>query len=358
MPLRRGNGKWHWRFQIDGMIYRGATGLADTERNRTPASRIEHEARQKVLAGQAESLKLKSIPFNEAADQFLEWAEGEHRAHPQTARRLAVSFASCREFFGERPVRSVTAGTVEDYKNWRRRVHRVRDVTVRHDLHALSKFFRYAVKHLWARFNPVRDVSIPSDADAVREHILRQAEEFAYFEAARSYPNLHDLGRVMIRQGMRPSEVMSMKQSDVNLEVGSILIPHGKSRAARRTVYMSPDGEINSLLARRLDGGQWVFPGNKPGKHMTKLNNSHNKVLASTGLRFVLYDQRHTFATRMAQRGMDLATLAAILGHSNFRVVQRYIHISHSHRREAMHQYAAEDRWASVETSEVNRWQQ
>ena len=41
---------------------------------------------------------------------------------------------------------------------------------------------------------------------------------------------------------------------------------------------------------------------------------------------FVLYDFRHTFATRLAQAGIDLATLAAILGHSSIRLVQRYVH--------------------------------
>jgi integrase len=38
---------------------------------------------------------------------------------------------------------------------------------------------------------------------------------------------------------------------------------------------------------------------------------------------FVLYDFRHKFATRMADAGVDLATLAALLGHTSIRIVQR-----------------------------------
>ena len=59
------------------------------------------------------------------------------------------------------------------------------------------------------------------------------------------------------------------------------------------------------------------------------------------GLRFVLYDLRHTFATRMAERGCDLATLAAILGHSNLRSIQRYVHPTQSHQNAAMARYEA-----------------
>ena len=62
-------------------------------------------------------------------------------------------------------------------------------------------------------------------------------------------------------------------------------------------------------------------------------------MLDATGLRFGIYDLRHTFATRMAERGMDLATLAAILGHSGIRVVQRYIHITQEHQRAAMRRF-------------------
>ena len=356
MPLRKANGKWHWRFQIDGIVYRGGTGLAANARNRTAALRMEAEARRTVLEGRSYMLKVIQRPFSDAAEAFLTWAEGEHQEHPQTARRLAVSFASCKTFFGDQPVHSITAGHLEDYKSWRRREHQVRDVTLRHDLHALSKFFKYAVKHTWCCENPVQQVKIPSDAEAQRMHVLTPSEEFQYFEAAKRFPNLHDLGRVMIRQGMRPEEIMGMAQVDVDLEAGTIGIPRGKSRAARRILHIPPDGEVQRILGKRLDGGLWVFPGKKKGTHLSKLNGSHNKILAATGLKFVLYDLRHTFATRMAERGMDLATLASILGHSNLRSVMRYVHPTREHQRAAMHRYGVE-KPSRISTPEEERVQ-
>ena len=191
---------------------------------------------------------------------FLKWADGEHREHPETARRLKVSFASLQPFFGKRPVHSITAGHLEDYKSWRRTEHQVRHVTLRHDLHALSKFFRYAMKHNWRRDNPVREVDIPSDADAVRIHVLTEAEEMVYFEAAKGYPNLHDLGRVMIRQGCRPEEVLSLAQDAADIENAKLTIRKGKTKAARRTLKMVP--EVAEILSKRIDdGGQWVFRG-------------------------------------------------------------------------------------------------
>ena len=84
-------------------------------------------------------------------------------------------------FFGSDPVSLIDEGKIDNYKAWRANEHEVRDITIRHDLHALSKFFGYAIRQHWTFTNPIRGVEIPSDANAVRMHILTPAEEQDYF---------------------------------------------------------------------------------------------------------------------------------------------------------------------------------
>lgn len=85
----------------------------------------------------------------------------------------------------------------------------------------------------------------------------------------------------------------------------------------------------------------WIFPAHrKPAEHISRLNTAHDAVCERAGLAFVLYDLRHTFATRMAEAGVDLATLASILGHSSIRIVQRYIHPTAEHKKNAMAKHA------------------
>jgi integrase len=104
----------------------------------------------------------------------------------------------------------------------------------------------------------------------------------------------------------------------------------------------------------------WIFPSRrKPGQHITKVNSGHDRLCekaleVGVSLNFVLYDFRHTFATRVAQAGIDLATLAAILGHSSIRIVQRYVLPTADHKRSAMVRYdevlkATEKRMAEAE---------
>lgn len=51
---------------------------------------------------------------------------------------------------------------------------------------------------------------------------------------------------------------------------------------------------------------------------------------------FRIYDLRHTFATRAAEAGVDLVTLAALLGHSRVQMVMRYAHPTEKHQFEAI----------------------
>lgn len=233
---------------------------------------------------------------------------------------------------------------------WRINEHPVRDISLRHDLHALSKFFGYAIKQRWTRENAVRNVKIPTDADAVRMHIITAAEEKDYFLRTAKNKNLWDLARLMRNQGMRPEEVVSLGKADVDLERGQIHIQRGKSKAARRTLDLT--AESRSILARRMEknprrkDSPWIFPSpTRPGKHIQRLNRGHDaaikedKTKGRYALNFVLYDFRHTFATRLAQAGVDLPTLAAILGHSSIRIVQCYVHPTAEHKRQAMLTY-------------------
>jgi integrase len=203
----------------------------------------------------------------------------------------------------------------------------VREITLRHDLHALSAMFDYSIRHNWARRNPVKEVEIPSDANAVRIHVVTRAEELAYFTRATKRPNLHDVAKLILLQGMRPEEVLRLRPEDVDLERGTLRIARGKTKAARRALKLRADAI--EILARRVAADtEWLFPGKIPDRPISKLNNPHDRTLREAGVSFVLYDLRHTFATRAAEAAVPLATLAAILGHNNLRSVIKYVHPS------------------------------
>ena len=274
-----------------------------------------------------------------------------YRSHPNSHKRIKTSLSSALVYFGKTPVSTISASDLDGYKIWRANTHKVRDVTIRHDLHALSTLFQYAIRHHWTFTNPVREVEIPSDADAGRIHVLTQMEVNDYFRRAARFPDLHDVGRLMINQGMRPEEVTTLAKRDINLEAGKIHVSRGKSRAAKRLLDMTTESRL--ILARRMTGSSpWIFPSSrKLEAHIGRINSAHDRLILlarreGITINFVPYDFRHTFATRMAERGVDLPTLAAILGHDGIRCVQKYVHPTAEHKKNAMKRFdrAIQDR--------------
>jgi len=198
MSLRKRNGNWHYRFFAAGRSWTADTGSAATERNRNAALRAEVEARKLISEGRADQLKIQPKPFSDAADQFIEWAKGEHHQKKETWKRLRGSMTSLKLYFKQRPLHTITVGQVQDYMSWRRLCPEctgegcavceqtgrgVKEITLRHDLHALSPLFKYGINHNWCPTNPVERIKVTSDVDAVRMHVLTPAEEQRYFEA-------------------------------------------------------------------------------------------------------------------------------------------------------------------------------
>lgn len=343
MSLRKMRGRWQYRFQVAGHRVSFSTGLEATERNRKKAEQMETAHYQAILEGRWGFQPIKPRSFNEVFPEYSQWLKVEYRDKPETWRRNLTSMASCRHFFGSQVVSMIRPSDVERYKIWRstgdqaKKIAAVKPVTVKHDLDNLSIFFQYAIRMDYARLNPTKEVSKPSDRDAVRERILTPAEERVYFAHAKR--NLHDVARLILLQGMRPEEVMRARWPDIDLDRGLIHIRYGKTKAAKRTLKLTQESMV--IIGRRAGKlGEWVFPS--PRNHyrpIKKLNGTHDRACEKSKVYFVLYDLRHTFATRMVEAGIDLATLKDILGHTDIRVTMRYVHPTQARQDAAMGVY-------------------
>lgn len=342
MALRKRAGTWHYRFKLKGLSHAGSTGLEATRQNENAAKAIEAQARLNAKNGLV-TPRQAGVPFDAAAEEFLDWCKTtEYRSSPRTAQRIHGSFASIREFFGHLRVHEITAGAIERYKTWRIAEQHVKDCTLRNDLFNFSIFFdRYARKHNWCTSNPIKDITKPSNEDAVRMHILTKKEEAAYFAALKPGSNTFDVGRLMILQGCRPEEVMALRRENYDRTKKQIRITVSKTKAGKRTLDLC-DESIKILDRRtRETDNEWLFPSDRiRGQHVKQLATSHNQACADSGVECVLYDLRHTFATRMViEAKVDIATLATLLGHSGLRVVQKYLHPTAEHKKEAMRKY-------------------
>jgi hypothetical protein len=102
----------------------------------------------------------------------------------------------------------------------------------------------------------------------------------------------------MVRQGCRPEEVFGLKPSSLSFVDGTFKIEQGKSKAAKRTLLMH---EETREILRRCRKGAWCFPSTDSASgHIESIHKAHKFVAEQIGCECVIYDWRHTFATRAA----------------------------------------------------------
>lgn len=177
-----------------------------------------------------------------------------------------------------------------------------------------------------------------------RSRILRD-EEVAIFNAGlEQMPLVFRLFmRFTLLSSLRMGEVLACRWSAISIERREILIPRAKSGKPR--VVPISDGladVIRQLAALRggCDAEDFLFPGKKPGTHMSRPNRQLNKLRDLTGLHDLwVHDLRRTASSWSLRAGSSVHDIGAILGHSDVKVTERYL-VAHNPRLHAAMQGA------------------
>jgi integrase len=86
----------------------------------------------------------------------------------------------------------------------------------------------------------------------------------------------------------------------------------------------------------RVQGCEYVFAGRRYGHPLAAVHKMLTKVQSRAGLeRFRPYDLRHSAATGALASGADLKAVQALLGHSDLRTTQGYLHASEDRKQAA-----------------------
>lgn len=132
--------------------------------------------------------------------------------------------------------------------------------------------------------------------------------------------------------GLRVSEVVRLRPEDLDRERRLIHVRGAKGRKDRYTLLA--DAALEAV-DEYLDGwspGTWLFPGARPGRHLTArsvqkiVQDARNR--AGIGKHFSTHVLRHSFATHLLEAGTSLRSIQELLGHSSVRTTQIYTHVS------------------------------
>jgi excisionase family DNA binding protein len=239
--------------------------------------------------------------------------------------------AHLKPYFGALRLEEITPHVVEQYRA--ERLRSVRRSSTNREMALLKTMFNRAIDWGLATENPVRKIKMFSERDNLKERILTEDEEARLL--AKAAPHLRPFLVGLLNTGARRNELLTLRWENVDLERGTILLRHTK---AGRDRLIPINGTLAATLAelKAESRGAYVFVGPK-GRPVGTIRRAFENACRRAGLVGLrIHDLRHTFATRLVRRGVDIVTAQALLGHSNVTITQRYVHTGEDAKREAV----------------------
>jgi len=241
--------------------------------------------------------------------------------------------------------KQITELTRSDLRKWIASLSRegLAPPSIARAVSATRGFFKFLMLDGHIRSHPAEDLDTPQRFSYLPKFLtedeinrLLAAPDVATEEGIRDRAILE----IMYATGLRVSELIGLKQVDIDLLAG-LLVCHGKGNKERRVpLGKSAIHWLQQYAAVKAGYGRQTLPHVflYRGRPFTRqLAWSMIKRHAEkAGIKDVSpHTLRHSFATHLLQHGADSRSVQALLGHSDISTTQIYTHITDMHLRSA-----------------------
>ncbi len=221
--------------------------------------------------------------------------------------------------------------------------------TVARKISALRTFYEYLIKEGLVETNPFAMINNPKVSKKL-PRIISDNEIDNLFNSIDTDSHLglrnYIILDLLFSCGLRASELIDIKISDIHLERKEVLI-HGKGQVDRYAFlhdtlvdnlrrYIMYSRPILLAKGKDLNSNQLLI--NYKGGNLTVrgLRVILNKIIDDSGETFKIHPHmlRHAFATTLLNHGADLRTVQELLGHKHLKTTQIYTQVSAEKLRE------------------------
>jgi len=210
--------------------------------------------------------------------------------------------------------------------------HGVSGITVNATLSALKFLFRITLD------KPEVIARVCSVTVARKLPVVLSLEEAKRFMSCATHPKFKAALAVAYGSGLRVSEVVSLKVSDIDSERMLLRVEQGKG--SRDRYALSSPALVEHLRdwwrfanhEGQMFKGSWLFPGLNPIDHMTARHLSRvckqMANAASIDKNVSMHTLRHSFATHLLEAGVDIRVIQVLLGHAQLSTTARYTQVA------------------------------
>ena len=213
-----------------------------------------------------------------------------------------------------------------------------------HDIaRAIRAFVRFCMAEEWLEEDPLKNVKMPKKPQKILAAYTN--DEIKKLLAAAETDREKGVILFMLDTGARISEVCGVTVSDITLKENRVHILGGKGDKDRYVYFGAKTARILIRLIRGLDNDQYVWANRLTGRRMQYrgLGKTLRQLGQRAGVPCTAHKFRRTFAINSLRNGMDIYTLARLMGHSEISILKPYLDLLQTDLRNSHQQFGVVD---------------
>jgi len=303
----------------------GTNRVRKTFPNRKLADVFEVTKKNEFLNGKfLPHSKKDRTPFQDFVDEYYRVYAAVSMVNPKTNEYYRLK--QLKKFFGAKPISDIKPRDIEEWKA--SMASQCQPATFNRALTALKGLFNKAIEWGKLEHNPAQKIGKLREANQ-RVRYLTEQEISKLIEATK--PRLRQFIVLALNTGMRKANLIGLSWEDIDFRNGVIHILKTKSGKA----YDVPLNNSVLDLLKELSRGKTTRAGRV--LDTCNLKREWENAIEASGIKNCrIHDLRHTFASHLAMKGIDLFTISQLLGHADIKMTQRYAHLAPNHKKIAV----------------------
>lgn len=207
-------------------------------------------------------------------------------------------------------------------------------ITRRRKLTSLKNFFQFLESENLIKNNPVKNIAMPKvkekEPSYLTEAELRKLVGIIKKDKSKHQKRNELIVTIFIETGIRISELVNLDAGDIDAKSKTIIV---KRKGGQRQSI-----PINAKLARKIKQASMKKEMDEPlffssfKKRITQrrvgmLIQKYLKLAGITKPNISVHSIRHSFCSRLLEKGVNLKTIQILAGHKNISTTERYLHI-------------------------------
>ena len=243
-----------------------------------------------------------------------------------TIRTYRNEFLQLLQLLKNKPVEKLMPNDLKRYMVYAMEKEGISENTAHSRLNALKFYFEQVLgreKFFWEIPRPKKHIQLP-----------KVISEEKILEGLLAIENLKHKTLLLLAYsaGLRVSEVISLKISDINSDRMQITINNAKGKKDRMATLSKSILELLRQYYKVYKPFDWLFEGQYSNEHYSSRSAQLIFKAAYKNLNLPaqcsFHSLRHSYATHLLENGTDITYIQKLLGHNDIKTTLRYTHVS------------------------------